>query len=154
MINLAYASWIHGTATQIQAPEDLVSIQRTGGGIYIEGYNRPDAVFHFPIPTPVIVNDQRLRVGSVMLQFETGSSDAAVVEIDINDGKTNIHQYLPNRGLPRDGLSGSVGLLRLEVPEHATVRLGLDLVVHVKFGIEGMDHSVHFEAAGCEFLPS
>jgi len=72
MTNLAYASWIHGTAMQVESPENLVSVKRAGWGITAVGKPNSTNVFHFPIPTPVIINDQRLRIGSVMLQFTTG----------------------------------------------------------------------------------
>jgi hypothetical protein len=149
MTNLAYASWIHGTATQIESPENLASIKRAGWGITVVANPNGNNVFHFPIPTPVIINDQRLRIGSVMLQFRTGSADAYVTELNINNGANLIHQYKYNAG----DVSGNVGFRRFDVPEHPPVRLGIDIVVHVAFGVESMDHSMTFESAGCDFLP-
>jgi hypothetical protein len=143
---LAYASWIHGTAMQIESPENLISVKRAGWGITIESQAGKFNVFHFPIPTPVIINDQRLRIGSVMLQFTT-EGDASVNTININDGKTLIHSH------PNLHLMGNVGWVRFDVPEHPPVRLGVDIVVHVGFGVENVKKTMTFEAAGCDFLP-
>nr|WP_169740454.1 DUF6623 family protein [Methanobacterium veterum] len=132
---------------QIEFPENLASVKRAGWGITVSSKSGMSNVFHFPIPTPVIINDQRLKVGSVMLQFTTGSGDAVVRKIIINDGKNLLKSY------ENVNLSGKVGWKRFDVPNHPSAQLGIDIIVHVRFGVESSDHSMTFEAAGCDFLP-
>jgi hypothetical protein len=72
---LAQAMWIHGHSMQIEVPDSLARTWKAGFYIEIEGKPNSDNWFHFAIPSKVIVNDQRLRVGSVMLLCETLSTD-------------------------------------------------------------------------------
>jgi len=144
--------WLHGTGMQIEFPDNIKSVRRAGGGTYIVGKEGTTNVFHFPIPTPVIINDHRLRVGSVLLKCVTGSNHAAINTVNINDGKVLLKSY------DNLNLIGNIGLKRFDVPNSPEVQLGVDIVVHVSFPPAMEIHpddafSMTFEAAGCDFLP-
>lgn len=159
LAEIAYASWIHGSAMQIERPESLNTVIRRGQGIHVEGYTSSDNVFHFLIPTPVIINDDRLRIGSAMLKFTTSSPEAVVKHVFINDGSTQIQAF------NNVNLSGNVGLSRFDFPIGGPqghtygpqVWLGIDIVVYAQFGVYGWPPkplAMDFEAAGCDFYPS
>ena len=125
----------------------IASVVRKGGYIQVEGKSGTSNWFHFAIPTSVIVDDRRLRVGSVMLVFRTASADAFVQHIHVYDGdvKIAVHNDV--------NLSGNIGWKRFDVPNHPPVKLGIGISIGVGFGVEMMDHHMEFIAAGCDFLP-
>jgi hypothetical protein len=145
-VTITHASWIHGHSMQIEYPERLVSQRRAGFWIDVEGKSGSTNWFHFAIPTPVIINDVRLKVDSVMLHFSTGSVDAFVDNVHVYDGETLIaaHNDL--------GLSLSYNLARFAVPNKPSVYWGLGISIGVGFGVEGMNHHMNFISAGCDFV--
>ena len=143
---VSYASWIHGHSMQIEYPDRLVRVERNGWGTVVEGKPGTDNWFHFAIPTPVIINDVRLQAGSILLSFSTGSIDAFVRDVHVWDGSGRIavfdNRYLPP-GEPAE---------RLILPGTPMMGFGLGISVGVGFGVEPMDHSMTFFAAGCDFV--
>jgi hypothetical protein len=133
---LAHAMWIHGHSMQIENPERLASVWRAGMYIRVEGKPGNATWFHFAIPTPVIVNDHRLRALRVILQFRTSSADASV---------RDIHVYNVN-------LSGNVGYRAFDIPGNPEVKLGIGISIGVGFGVEMMSHQMEFISAGCDFI--
>jgi hypothetical protein len=145
-VAISYASWIHGHSMQIEYPDRIASQRRAGFSINVEGKSGTSNWFHFAIPTPVIVNDVRLRADSVLLRFTTGSVDAFVDNVHVYDGEILIaaHNDL--------GLSLSNALARFAVPNKPIVRWGLGISLGVGFGVEAMNHHMDFIAAGCDFV--
>jgi hypothetical protein len=145
-VKIAYASWIHGHSMQIEYPDRIASQWRAGFGLTVEGKPGTDNWFHFAIPTPVIINDVRLRVDSVMLRFRTASVDAFVRDVHVYDGEVKIAEhndiYLSQENL----------LARLVVPKRPELLWGLGVSLGVGFGVEMMDHHMEFIAAGCDFM--
>jgi len=68
-IDVVYASWIHGNSMEIEYPERIASQEHLGYYFKVEGNPGTANWFHFAIPTPVIVNDVRLRIKKVALRF-------------------------------------------------------------------------------------
>jgi hypothetical protein len=147
MVNLAHAMWVHGHSMQIEHEERLASALRTGYGITIDGKPGTDNWFHFAVPTPVIVDDSRLRVGSVMLVFKTMSADAVVRHVHVYDGANKIAEHNDI------DLHGDAGFVRFEIPSSGGAEFGIGISIGVSFGVESMPHSMEFVAAGCDFLP-
>jgi hypothetical protein len=145
-IRLAYASWIHGHSLQIEYPERVINVRRAGFSISLEGKPGSSNWFHFAIPTPVIINDVRLRAESVMLVFKTGSVDAFVRDIHVYDGATRIAVH--------DGvnLSKDHPFERFVIPDTPQIGLGLGISIGVAFGVESMSHTMEFFSAGCDFM--
>jgi|LGVE01.1.fsa_nt_gb hypothetical protein len=145
---LEHAMWAHGHSMHIEYPDRLNVVWRAGFYIRVEGELGTDNWFHFAIPTPVIVKDNRLRVGSVMLRFKTMSSDAIVRHVHIYDGEKMIATH------NNVNLSGDHMFERFDVPGHPDVRWGLGISIGVRFGTEkGKSHRMEFISAGCDFLP-
>jgi hypothetical protein len=143
---ISYASWIHGHSMQIEYPDRIAYQRRTGMSFDIEGQPGTDNWFHFAIPTPVIVNDVRLRAGSIMLCFKTFSVDAFVRDVHVYDGGVRIAEY------NNIGLSMDQPFVRLEVPGRPAMGYGLGISLGVGFGVEAMDHHMQFMAVGCDFV--
>lgn len=143
---LAHASWIHGHSMQIEHPDQITSIWRAGFYIRIIGNSGTYNWFHFAIPTPVIVNDRRLKVGSVMLCFRTLSGDASVNNVHVYDAEQKIAEHNNLR------MTGEHPFERFEVPGHPEARFGIGISIGVSFGVESMNHGMEFSSAGCDFL--
>ncbi len=143
---ISYASWIHGHSMQIEYPDRVPYQRRTGMSFDLEGQPGTDNWFHFAIPTPVIINDVRLRAGSVLLVFKTYSLDAFVRDVHVYDGLYRIAAH-DNVNLSMDQFS-----VRLEVPDRPALGWGLGISLGVGFGVEAMDHHMEFIAAGCDFV--
>lgn len=143
---ISYASWIHGHSMQIEYPDRIASQRRAGFCMRLEGKSGTNNWFHFAIPTPVIINDVRLRVDSVLLRFTTGSIDAFVDNVHVYDGEVLIaaHNNL--------GLSLSNAMERFAVPNKPFMQWGLGISIGVGFGVESMSHNMDFIAAGCDFV--
>jgi hypothetical protein len=77
---LKHASWAHGNAVVTELPSGLL-VRHWGGGTELQftfaaSQSPPAAWCHIPIPTPVIVNDARLKVHKLFLLFRTGQHAA------------------------------------------------------------------------------
>jgi hypothetical protein len=146
-VTLAYASWIHGHSMQIENPDRVTSVWRAG--FYISLLPAPgiSTWCHFAIPTPVIINDVRLRADSVMLCFKTGCADAWINAVGVYDGSTLIAFY------DKLKMSGDHPFERFAVPNTPAVGMGIGISIGISCGVEqgDLDHSMQFIAAGCDF---
>jgi len=142
---ISYASWIHGHSMQIEYPDRIAAVRRAGFSINVEGKPGTSNWFHFAIPTPVIIDDVRLRADSVMLRFTTGSVDAFVQHVHVYDGEKKIAEHNDI------DLSMENAFVRLAVPDSPLVQWGLGISIGVGFGVESMDHHMDFISAGCDF---
>jgi len=145
-INVSYASWIHGRTLQIEYPDRIAREDRNGWCAFVEGKPGTDNWFHFAVPTPVIINDVRMQIDSVLLIFKTGSVDAVVRDVHVYDGPWRIAVFdLIN-------LTGDQPLVRLVLPGTPALGQGLGISLGVGFGVEAMDHTMEFYSAGCDFV--
>lgn len=144
-IAIPYASWIHGHSMHIEYPDRIVSERRTGFSINLDCKPGLTNWFHFAIPTPVIVNDVRLKVGAVMLRFKTYSVDAWVQSVHVYDGEALIDA---NNGLK---LSKDHLFEKFTVTDKPLIQWGLGISIGVACGVEMMDHHIEFFAAGSDF---
>ena len=145
-IKIAHAMWIHGHSMQIEYPDRIPYQRRTGMSFDIEGKPGTDNWFHFAIPSPVIINDVRLRAKKVMFCFKTFSVDAFVRDVHLYDGGARIAMFNDIN------LSMDQPDVRLDVPERPPIGFGLGISLGVGFGVEAMDHHMEFYAAGCDFV--
>jgi hypothetical protein len=145
-IKIAHAMWIHGHSMQIEYPDRVASQWRAGFSINVEGKPNSTNWFHFAIPTPVIINDVRLRADSVMLRFKTYSVDAWVRDVHVYDGETMIAAH-NGVNLSKDHL-----FERFMIPDRPEVLWGIGISIGVSCGVEMMDHHMEFFAAGCDFM--
>ena len=144
--NIPYASWIHGHSMEIEYPELIASAIRRGYAYEIEGKPGTSNWFHFAIPTPVIINDVRLQVASIMLRMTTGSIDSFVRDVHIYDGERRIAVH-NEVYLVEDNW-----FVRFEVPETPYLLWGLGISLGVGFGVEMMSHTMSFISAGADLV--
>ena len=149
---LAHAMWVHGHSMQIEYPDRLYSIKRRGMYIRVDAKANTTNWFHFAIPTPVIVNDNRLRADSVMVRFRMGSAepDGWVNAIHVWDGERNIARHNDLHIAPTRW-----EWPRFDVPGNPNIRWGLGISIGVAFSVSPgqADRRMEFSSAGCDFLP-
>ncbi len=145
-IAIPYASWIHGHSMQIEYPDRILNLWRAGFSVSFDGKPGTSNWLHFAIPTPVIINDVRMRASSVMLIFKTGSVDAFVRDVHVYDGATRIAVH-DNVNLSKDQ-----PFTRFVIPDTPQMSLGLGISIGVGFGVESMNHHMEFFSAGCDFV--
>lgn len=144
---ITVAMWTHGHSMQIEYPDRLSLIWRAGSYIRIEGKSGTTNWFHFAIPTPVIIFDNRLKADSALIRLKTGSVDAWVKAVHIYDGENKIASH--------DNLSlapSEFSMERFDIPNNPEMRYGLGVSIGVAFGVEMMSHRMEFSAAGCDFI--
>jgi Astacin (Peptidase family M12A) len=145
LTKLSQAMWIHGTSLKVEYPDLIERTWNAGFYTEIEGKPNTENWFHFAIPSKVIVNDQRLRIGSVMLLSETLSDDAVIRDVHIYDGPNKIAEH---NGVD---LSGNIGFSRFDAPTVPFVQWGVGISVGVRFGETG-SRIMRFKSAGCDFI--
>lgn len=100
----------------------------------------------------MIVNDNRLRIESVLLRFRTTPTDAWVAAVHVYDGERKIAWH--------DGLHEAPGewqVKRFPVPGTPEVLWGIGISVNVQFHIDtdavADSWRIDFSSVGCDFLP-
>jgi Matrixin/Putative peptidoglycan binding domain len=145
---IAYASWIHGTSVTVELPDQLESVRRFGFFTRLIGKPNTANWFHFAIPTPVIVNNDRKVLGPCMLRFQTGSTNAVVRDVHIYDGEVRVAAH--------DGvnLSGNQPFRRFGVAHAPEVRWGVGISIGVSYlGGSSASRTIDLISAGCDFQP-
>lgn len=149
-IKLEHAMWTHGHSMQIEYPEKIKSVWRIGPCIIVEGKPNTNNWFHFAIPTPVIVDQKRLLVGSVMIRYRTNPG-ALIHAVHIYDGENKIAAY-DNLNLSSNGFSTP----RFQVPYLPPVKWGLGISIGVRYSAKPANSSkepvIEISSAGCDFL--
>lgn len=146
---IAVAMWTHGSSIEIEYPDRISSVWRSGLYTRIDGKPGTSNWLHFAIPTPVIVFDTRLKADSALIRFRTASVDAWVKSVHIYDGETKIASH-DNLNLAPSEFS----MERFDIPTNPEMRYGLGISIGVAFGVEMMSHRMEFSSAGCDFINS
>ncbi|MGH9194771.1 MAG: DUF6623 family protein, partial [Acidimicrobiia bacterium] len=60
---ISHAMWVHGTSIEVEVPNQIEDLRRFGFFTRITGKPNTTNWFHFAIPTPVIVDNDRKEVG-------------------------------------------------------------------------------------------
>lgn len=141
---ICHAMWIHGHSICIENPNRMDDdTRRAGGFIRLIGLPNNHNWFHAAIPTPVIVEDHRLKIDSLMLRFRT--SGATLTRVHIYDGQ---NQIMLHNGLslnPNDW-----AFERFDVASKPEVRWGIGISFRVDFG-SGANRKIEVSAAGGDF---
>ena len=149
MPGVPITSWVHGISMQAEYQNRLTSVRHIGPFARIEGSPGQNTWLHFPVPTPAVSGDGRLKLGSVLLNFRTRTPEAWVHEVVVYDGAATVAEF-------RDlHLTGDHPSERFAVAGQPDVQYALNITVGVQFGpqpptIQAM--TIEFIAAGCEFL--
>jgi len=149
-IKLVHAMWTHGHGAHIEYPDRLSLEIRYGSRIRLRGKPFTSNWVHLAIPTPVIVDQRRLRAGSVLLHFRMGPG-ACVHAIHVWDGSRKIADYNDLNLSPE-----KISMLRFDVPNQPLIKHGLGISVGVKFGddanLPANKLLVDITSAGCDFV--
>lgn len=150
------AFWVHGTVAEAEWPDRLANCPEPDVGM--EPFRRGSGAeffqtsgmnwFHFPIPTTVILNDTRMKLGKVFALYRT-TGGARITAVHIWDGNQRIKTF--------DGLSLSGDFTNppnCHIPQCSwivspaiDVKYGLVVCVQVQFTTAG---SVLFATAGVD----
>jgi hypothetical protein len=151
---LKAAMWIHGTIVEAENPADLTLVRR-GWGTHFFGRQFTSNWFHFPIPTPVILDDTRPQLVKVFVFYQTGA--ARIINLHVYDGPRRVKAF-DNLNLSGDH-SGSVDSANsFVIDPPITILFGLGISVAVEFTVGDPDRpalpGILFTTAGADFAPS
>lgn len=142
--SLAHAAWVHGHSLHVEFPDRVE--RQTSFGFFQRVEGRPDSHnwLHFAIPTPVIIDDERAEIGSVMLHYRSAGG-AIVHAVHVYDGEERIAEH---NGL--DSHPAEWAFERFTVGGRPPVRWGVGISIGVRFPEAGA--RLEFAAAGADFL--
>ena len=143
---------IHGSAIQIEVPENLSGLRRWGGGVQLAGKPNTTNVFHFPI-TIRLIREGEFNPGlcsyvvGLWFTFASGSK-AKVVHVFANAGNTQIFGKL-NVNLSQKKLTKAEYFFDNPVK----ITKAIDIVIHVAFMYDffnqkSSDFAMEFEEVG------
>src|SRR5262245_22758583 len=89
---LKAAHWIHGTIVEVEDPTTTAQIVRMGDGAHIFGQPATGGWFHFPITTPVILDDVRPPLVKVFVFFRADDS-VTITNVHVFDGPTRVKAF-------------------------------------------------------------
>lgn len=149
------ASWIQGNALVVENPSDdpgVITTAHYGWGTEVRMEPGVTQWFHIPIPTPVIVNNQRSRLLRVFLLYKL-EGQAGITYLHLYDGATLVNKFWQGFSNFGDGalhIGGdhtSIDGLSTFIPDTA------DLLV-VRFGLSLAFQVSVLEYAHGDFIPS
>ena len=143
-----FVSWVHGSSMQIEYPNRITSVRHTGPFVRIEGAAGQNTWVHLPVPTPTVLDGNKMRVGTALLSFRA-RANAKVNEVIVYDGERRIAEHM-DLDLRNDNLDA-----RFEVPGNPEAGQGINITLGVSFADSAPDvRSMQIEiiGAGIEFL--
>ena len=141
----SYTVWMHGNSLQVEHPDRLVELWRTGFLGRLVGQPGTENWIHFAIPTPVIADGQRLRAARIALVFRTDSPDAVLNTVHVYDGDRRIAEHDNLR------LYADAGWQTFDIPCDTYMRMAMGISLGVSFGVEPLGHGFDVISVGCEF---
>jgi hypothetical protein len=157
---LKYASWVHGNAFTVPenpastaiAPvpgrprTDIVGLHQ-GWGQTWRGRSGTANWFHVGVPTPVIVDDVRLRLQRVMILFAAGVS-CDLTNVHVWDGPNRIQTFGPF-AITRNHFGGLDASNTFNAPANPLVFWGVGISVLIRFNTAA---NITFYSAGIDFV--
>jgi hypothetical protein len=141
------ASWVHGTDVHVEVDANVESLVRFGFFTRIVGRPNTTNWYHFAIPTPVIVQGNRLAFARAMLRFVTGGTAAVVRDVHIYDGSDRIAAH---NGV---NLSGNQPFTKFGVAHKPDVSWGAGISIGVTTGTgTAAERQIDLISAGIDFL--
>jgi hypothetical protein len=146
---LEKAMWTHGHGLAVEFPDRIKSEWRAGFFIRLVGRSGTTNWLHLGIPTPVIVNDNRLAIDSALVRLRCESAHAAVTNVHVFDGEKRIAAH--------DGLSlapANWTMHRFGVPNRPEILWGVGVTLGVRFnGSTDQQNTMEISSAGVDFFP-
>jgi hypothetical protein len=144
---IAHAAWVHGVNLQIEDDGAVESIRRYGFFTRVVGRPNTTNWYHVAVPTPVIVDGNRLAFARAMLRLVTGGTNAVVRDVHVYDGSARIaaHQEV--------NLSGNLPFAVFGVPHKPDVFWGAGISIGVRTGGgTAAERRIDVIGAGIDFL--
>ena len=175
-MSLKAAMWVPGTAARVEYPERLTwrppipapagfppnspmrEIAMNGANIFFSQQNQSGAVnfnwFHFPIPTPVLLDDTRVQLLQVFVLYQTQLS--RITSLDVWDGP-NLIMEQNNLSLTGDHLAAIDASTTFTFTSPPSVLWGINISVEVEFLPESASQPMirslmAFSTAGADFI--
>jgi hypothetical protein len=128
---LKAAMWVHGTATEVEFPQNLHSdgVVREGIGTHFFGGAGTFNWFHIPIPTPVVLDGVRPTLVGVFLFYNV---EGRIRNMHIWDGPFRVKQF-DNLNLGGNHLNGIDKDNTWTLTPPITIRFGLKLTIGVEY---------------------
>lgn len=137
------ASWTNGVDIALET--NSWSALRQGFGTTVRpSSGNTSGWVHFAIPTPVILDNVRVKAGQALVRFTTGPQ-ASIGAFHVYDGETKIAEQ---NGL---NLKGTLQLTTQQLG-HPEVLWGTGISLLVNFNGTGTDAWVQLIAAGIDFF--
>lgn len=144
------AMWVHGSSVRAEEEGYFVTKRNYKDGAIFKTHGVH--WFQLPIPTPVIVDNNRSSLVKCFVLYETASG-ARISEVELYDGRKQIKSFT---GLSLSGNhSTSVDASNSWIIQPTiTMIFGLAICVRVDFGNPhvGSVPNIRFTAAGADFL--
>lgn len=140
---VAHMAGTHGSAVQVENPAATTAVVRFGFFTLVAAAANSNNWFHYAIPTPLMVDGNRLRASRVLLRFNTSTADVAVRSVHIYDGEIRIgtHDNL--------NLSGTQLQQAFPVPNTPELNWGIGISIGVQARNAG---EIRFIAASTELV--
>ena len=144
-MSLKQAAWIHGTSVQFENKSwEVRSLRQGFFATVVPSNENTSGWVHFAIPTPVIVNNVRLKAQSAMIRFTTGPQ-ASIGAVHVWDGETKLFEH---NGV---NYKGNLQFVREVIPGMPEVKWGVGISVLVNFNGRGPDAWIQLISAGVDF---
>ena len=154
---LKAAMWVHGNAFHIEGPVEEVTTR--GNGALIRGKNDLITRFHFPIPTPVILDATRLRLVRVFVFYDTlplsATSEALgpkLISLQVFDGPKLVRSFenLVLAG-PHDKAIDGANTWSIAPPLEVFFGLSLSVAMFFPGVVSEEKRTILFTTAGADF---
>lgn len=152
--------WVHGTIVQVENPDALANTVRKGRGTAFTGKSASFNWFHFPVPTPSVLDNIRPLLAKVFVYYDSIQGLSPTIEkIHLWDGGQQIKTF------EQLNLTGSHGnqqdaMNTFAVDPPVKIIHGLVICVGVRFPVKKIppdfipdltDLNILFTAAGADF---
>jgi len=130
------AMWTHGNAASAESPENVDQIVHIGWGT--EFHFKPGKLswIHIPIPSPVLIGDQRSKLTVFFVLFN--AKDGEVRAVHLFDGPNRVREFndLAHTG-EHAGSFDAQTIYRLDPPHTVFGGMGISLLFAARIGFEG-----------------
>jgi hypothetical protein len=135
---LASAMWVQGNALTVENLSAVANTVHIGWGTVVYGNFGKSSWFHIPIPSPVIINNQRPFLTRVFLMFNIGPGMGYISNVHLYDGAYNFKQFnqLYLTGDHRTYLDGANTFI-LDVSQTIYLALGISFAFQFSSCIDG-----------------
>ena len=147
--------WVHGNIAQVQYPDAVKRNNKFDYGAEFVAINHHENWFHFPIPTPVIIDDARPQLVKIFVLYNARTY-VKITELRVYDGQRPVKSF--------ENLNWSDDHSFSVQPENSrtidppdTIFFGLGISVRVSFIADTanpINATITFTSAGADFKPS